>query len=64
MTKLRITDSETIKSCEREMIDTIIGDLDWDVLEKIFDYGSIHGFGGERSLGEGRYTYTIDPVEA
>ena len=36
MTKLRITDSETIKSCEREMIDTIIGDLDWDVLEKIF----------------------------
>lgn len=39
-------------------------DFDIDVLEKIFDYGSIHGFGGERSLGEGRYTYTIDPVEA
>lgn len=36
MTKLKITDSETIKSCEREMIDTIIGDLDWDVLERIF----------------------------
>lgn len=25
----------------------------------IFEYGSIHGYGGERSLGEGRYTFEI-----
>jgi hypothetical protein len=33
---MKLTDSEIIKSGERELIDTIIGDLDWDAIEKIF----------------------------
>lgn len=28
-------------------------------LTKVFEYGSYQGYGGERSLGEGRYTFTI-----
>lgn len=28
-------------------------------LTKVFDYGSIHGYGGERGLGEGRYKFEI-----
>jgi len=35
MAKLKITDSEVIKSGERELLDTIIGDLDWEAIEKI-----------------------------
>jgi hypothetical protein len=30
------------------------------MLRVIFDYGSIHGLGQERSQGWGRYTYTIN----
>jgi len=29
-------------------------------IEKLFEYGSIHGYGGERGMGEGRYRYTLD----
>jgi hypothetical protein len=35
MAKLKITDSAVIKSGERELLDTIIGDLDWEAIEKI-----------------------------
>jgi len=28
-------------------------------LEAIFEYGSVHGYGGERGMGEGRYTAII-----
>lgn len=28
-------------------------------IEEIFEYGSIHGYGGERGMGEGRYTFEI-----
>ena len=35
MTKLKITDAEVIKSGERELLDVIIGDLDWEAIEKI-----------------------------
>lgn len=31
-------------------------------IEKIFEYGSIHGYAGERGDGEGRYNYEIVPV--
>ncbi len=31
-------------------------------LKKIFEYGSIHGYGGERSMGEGRYTFEISEI--
>ena len=33
---MKITDSEIIKTGEQELIDTIIGDLDWGAIEKIF----------------------------
>lgn len=33
---MKFTDSEIIKAGERELIDTIIGDLDWSAIEKIF----------------------------
>jgi hypothetical protein len=32
---MKITNSDVIKSGERELIDSIIGDLDWDTIEKI-----------------------------
>jgi hypothetical protein len=31
-----------------------------EVVEQVFEYGSIHGYGGERSMGEGRYSFKID----
>ena len=31
------------------------------ILEEILDYGSIHGIGGERGMGYGRYTWTLEP---
>jgi hypothetical protein len=35
VTQLKITNSEIIKSGERELIDTITGDLDWHTIEQI-----------------------------
>jgi hypothetical protein len=32
-------------------------------LDHLFTYGGTHGYGGERSDGEGRYTYTLDELE-
>lgn len=34
---MKITNSEIIKSGERELIDAITGDLDWSVIEKIVE---------------------------
>lgn len=34
-----------------------------DILKAIFEYGSIHGLGQERSQGWGRYTFTITEVK-
>ncbi|MDO9580845.1 MAG: hypothetical protein Q7J06_09825 [Bacteroidales bacterium] len=33
-----------------------------DILKAIFEYGSIHGLGQERSQGWGRYTFTITEI--
>ncbi len=33
---MQITDSEIIKAGEKELIDTIVRDLDWNAIEKIF----------------------------
>ena len=33
---MKITDADIIKTGERELIDTIIGDLDWNAIDKIF----------------------------
>lgn len=34
-------------------------EIDSKCLEEIFKYGSIHGYGGERGMGEGRYDFEI-----
>jgi hypothetical protein len=34
-----------------------------DILKAIFEYGSIHGLGQERSQGWGRYTYEIKEIQ-
>lgn len=31
-----------------------------EVVQKIFEYGKVHGFGGERGMGEGRYEFEIN----
>ena len=31
-------------------------------LETLFSYGGVHGYAGERSDGEGRYEWTIEPL--
>ena len=36
MEKVKITDSQVIKAGEKELIDTIIEDLDWDVIKEMF----------------------------
>lgn len=33
---MKITDSEIIKTSEKELIDAITGDLDWQVIEQLF----------------------------
>lgn len=35
-----------------------------EILDTIFNYGSVHGMGQERSQGWGRYTYIIKETEA
>jgi hypothetical protein len=32
---VKITDTKAIKDSEQDLIDTITGDLDWDVIEKV-----------------------------
>jgi hypothetical protein len=32
-------------------------------LDHIFSYGGVHGYGGERSDGEGRYNYTLEALD-
>jgi hypothetical protein len=39
---------------------TVISETD---LNSIFEYGGVHGYGGERGDGEGRYVATITKVE-
>lgn len=34
-----------------------------DDLHRLFQYGGVHGYGGERGNGEGRYTYSFERVE-
>ena len=34
-----------------------------DILKTIFEYGSVHGIGQERSQGWGRYTFTITQIQ-
>ena len=34
-----------------------------EILDSIFEYGSVHGLGQERSQGWGRYTFTITEVQ-
>jgi hypothetical protein len=34
-----------------------------EVLRTILDYGSVHGYGGERGMQEGRYTYKLTEVK-
>ena len=57
---MKITNSDIIKSGERELIDSIIGDLDWDAIEEIVKNRPQHKMvlttgGGTRS----RHIYTI-----
>ena len=33
---MKITNTEVIKKCEKELIDAITGDLDWSAIERIF----------------------------
>ena len=33
-----------------------------DRIREVFEYGSIHGYGGERGMGEGRYGFTIEDM--
>lgn len=33
-------------------------------LHKLFQYGGVHGYGGERGNGEGRYDYRLEKLEA
>lgn len=38
--------------------------LSYQVLRTLLEYGSVHGFGGERSLGEGRYEFRLVLLES
>jgi hypothetical protein len=34
-----------------------------DALRSVFEYGSVHGYGGERGMGEGRYRFTMEEAD-
>jgi hypothetical protein len=33
-----------------------------DEVNQVFAYGSVHGYGGERGMGEGRYSFKIEKI--
>jgi hypothetical protein len=33
-----------------------------DTIKAILEYGAIHGYGGERGMGEGRYTFSLKEI--
>lgn len=35
------------------------GEVNIDVIRAVLEYGTIHGYGGERGMGEGRYTFEL-----
>lgn len=37
-------------------------EVDIEAVEKVFKYGAIHGYGGERGMGEGRYSFSIKAI--
>lgn len=64
---MKITDTEVIKSGERELIDAITADLDWGMIEGIFQ--EEHGLGideeveykkGDMVVHEGNIAYQLD----
>lgn len=40
------------------------GAISEEVLKMILNYGSVHGYGGERGMGEGRYTWKIEKIKS
>lgn len=41
----------------------IMGKLALSDIELVMQYGAVHGYAGERSMGEGRYTFTIERID-
>lgn len=56
---IRYVEKPVIKFTLSVLNDGVISE---EILKTIFDYGSIHGYGGERSMGEGRYAWTMEEV--
>ena len=54
--RIRFVYGPSIAATLRVLTDTEITE---NVLRTVLDYGSVHGYGGERGMGEGRYTYTL-----
>ena len=55
--KIRYLQCPEIEFTMKVLTDKEVGE---EVIEKIFEYGSIHGYGGERGMGEGRYSFQIE----
>jgi hypothetical protein len=36
------------------------GEITEDVIRQVFDYGGVHGYGGERGMGEGKYEWVME----
>ncbi len=54
---------EFVESAVAEFTLKILGDIVKEKdLETLFLYGGTHGYGGERSNGEGRYTFSIQQI--
>ena len=50
----------TLQARFRVLADKVITE---DTLQQMFEYGSVCGFGAERGLGNGRYTFTLTKQE-
>lgn len=60
----KISALKRIRYIERPVISCTLlvvndGTISEEELRVLLDYGSIHGYGGERSLGQGQYTYKL-----
>ncbi|MGC9030092.1 MAG: hypothetical protein ACP5LD_10520 [Desulfomonilaceae bacterium] len=56
---IRYVEKPEIRFTLRVLDDGVITE---EILGTIFDYGSVHGYGGERSMGEGRYAWSMKAI--
>jgi len=50
-------------ACIKFQLQVLGGCVEQEDLETLMEYGGVHGYGGERSAGEGKYIFTLTKVK-